>query len=129
MNSKLTPVQKARIRKLVDTLRTTNKRQGRGYLRQRGNKTVKFCCLGIACEVAIAEGVEISRNTRYSVSTYSGGAYSLPSEVRNFFGFEHSDPRLLDENGNEDTASGLNDDEKYNFKRIADAFERTYLSE
>lgn len=129
MKPKLTPVQKARVRKLVDTLRTTNKRQGRGYLRQRGNKTVKFCCLGIACEVAIAEGLEISRNTRHSVATYSDGIYTLPSEVQNFFGFDRFDPRLLDEDGKEDTASGLNDDQKYNFKRIADAFERTYLSE
>lgn len=128
-----TSEQKARVRKLVETLRTTKKRQGRGLLATRGNKTVKYCCLGIACEVAIADGLDLKK--RYSANSinYHSGADSasatLPYSVQKWYGFDQFDPYVYLEDGSLSTATDLNDDLKYNFRQIADAFERTYLSD
>lgn len=132
----LTEEQKGRIRKLVEYLRTTKRKQGRGILAQRTNKSIKYCCLGLACELAMAEGLPIERTRTYpNAAAYQYGTDKslsssvLPQVVREWYGFSRFDPILSDEDGFANTASGLNDDSKYNFKRIADAFERTYLSE
>ena len=100
--------------------------------------------MGIACEVAIADGLGLSRKreqSHYETIVRYGDAESrdlhvlasstsmLPDAVQDWYGFNEADPVLYSEIGTLVTATGLNDRRKYDFKRIADAFERTYLSE
>lgn len=132
----LTDEKRDRIRKFVEFLRTTGRKQGRSTLAKQTGKSIKYCCLGLACEIAMQEGLPIERKRiDFVPAIYKYGDNSsnstavLPTVVRDWFGFRSGDPTLLAENGEFDTASGLNDDHGYNFKRIADAFERTYLSE
>jgi hypothetical protein len=140
----LTPEQKDRVRKLVHALRTTKKQQGTGKLARYLSPNRKaYCCLGIACEVAHANGLPLKRKKEnaYVMSTdpivryvspsnaEDSSASMLPSEVANWYGFSDIDPPLISEHGDRSFATELNDGRHYNFKRIAAAFERTYLSE
>lgn len=130
----MTPEQKDRVRKLVRVLRTTKRKQGTGNLAKILTPRQKsYCCLGIACEMAIKEGLEVDREVeRYAhanVVRYGGTTTTLPKLVMDWFGFEDFDPTLIDESEIRTTATDLNDERNYNFKRIAAAFERTYLSE
>ena len=52
----MTP-NKENIQKWVDGLLSGEYEQGRGKL----NKDGKFCCLGVACEVAIKNGLNLSK--------------------------------------------------------------------
>ncbi len=122
---------KDRIRKLVEALRSGEYTQGIGqltFIDKDGNE--KDCCLGVACKVAIKDGLELS-----VVRVGDGLAYGteretgiLPSSVREYYGFSARNPalnvlRVMY------TASSLNDSVHYSLGEIADAFERTYLSD
>lgn len=117
------------IRKWVRALRTTKKRQATGFLHTNDG----FCCLGIACEVALRNGVKIkverdsdSSDDDFCVS-YGGNSSLLPPKVRAFFGFKEMDPTIAFDEGGSVTASTANDDKKWNFRKIADAVETMYL--
>lgn len=139
---KLTAEQQARVRKLVRALRTTQRKQGEGNLAKQSDDDARrkeFCCLGIACEVAIAAGLELKRKTVTNIhgklfqygdgdGINRGSTTLLPGVVKDWYGFSYIDPELFDENGLLCDATTLNDDKKYDFKRIAAAFERTYLT-
>lgn len=122
-----------RIQLLVDALRSGKYAQCRSGLAERDFRGhMSYCCLGVACEVAIANGVNVeqaesvSSQIRFNEST----AY-LPRVVQEWYGFTHADPRLAHParpDGSETTAATLND-RGQPFRVIADAFERTYLSE
>lgn len=140
-NTNLTDEQKARVAKLVHALRTTKKQQGRSRLaRYLNSRKREYCCLGIACEVAIKDGLKLKHNKETiafyggkteTVTTYGDdydSSYSLlPGNVVEYYGFNSSDPRLVTADGDASSATFLNDDLRYNFEKIADAFERTYL--
>ena len=123
----LTLEQRENIQKLVHELRTTEKLQGQDYLASRGT----YCCMGIACEIALSNGVKLDvyRPSAGRPVWYYNSLYTLPKEVQDFYGFDNSDPALFAEDGELSCASELNDLKNYSFTRIADAFERTYLSE
>lgn len=141
----MTPEQKDRVRKLVRALKTTKKKQGTGKLsRYLSPYQREYCCLGIACEVAMADGLELNRERRTDTyathkedvvryvngnNTEDGSASMLPQVVADWYGFSDIDPPLLSEHNDLSFATDLNDGRKYSFKRIAAAFERTYLSE
>lgn len=133
-----TAEQQENIRKFVAELRTTTKTQGqRNLIRHLDDGTTEYCCLGIACEVAIANGLDLERGVyRYedglTVDQFRnnpGGVFVdavLPETVVHFYGFGATDPGLLEEDGTVSTAITLNDENNYNFNQIAAAFERTY---
>lgn len=139
---------KERIRLLVDELRKTKKRQGRGVLKRKGNRRNYYCCLGIACELAKANGLELleyekkeylpSNMTQnpglytisdFVVDRYDGSTGMLPIAVRNWFGFTNSNPSLRLPDGSVESAATANDTLRLTFPQIADAFERMYLTE
>jgi hypothetical protein len=156
----LSTTQRRHMRELVRVLRTTRRKQGNGQLHviqtKDGQAPVhKYCCLGIACEVAIKEGLKLSRKTKnvadyLNVISYvqkdgTANDVFLPPDAAAFFGIEerhYGDPRL-DIVGLEEyppdpwlrkysylrptSASSLNDKNGWNFKQIADAFEKTFL--
>lgn len=122
----MTKIQKERVGKLIEALKSKKYKQGDGQLRQ-GNK---FCCLGVACDIYhndTGKGEWITDDDNYFF--FLAQDSSLPETVRKYFGFKSSDPELLQLNGvRAYPASVINDEFKFSFKGIADAFEHTFLS-
>lgn len=94
-------------KKWVKALRSGKYAQRRGYLQKDG----KFCCLGIACEVAIENGVLLERTTTEIAETrYNGCSGVLPKPVIEWLGcFDDgclSQERLIHLNDREQLAFG-----------------------
>lgn len=126
-------VNKERVRLLVNALRSGKFRQGRGKLAyyDKERRKVEYCCLGVACEVARANGLELARTkTKPGSSTYAYGdperdeVSILPPSVAEWYGLDRN-PHL--DNGST-KATNANDTLKLNFRQIADAFEKEYLN-
>jgi hypothetical protein len=121
---------KERVRLVVDALRSGRYEQGTGFLQTRDGK---FCCLGVSCEVAMANGcpVRLDHSTGYYCAVGGGDASDvyLPTVVRDWFGFDEPNPTIATNYGDYErvTAVMANDELAWDFDRIADGFERTYL--
>lgn len=65
--------------KWIAALESGEYEQGQGSLRKDG----KFCCLGVLCEVAIQEGVEVTvtHNSEIDKYYYEGNGAVLPETV------------------------------------------------
>src|SRR6266851_1373779 len=131
------------IRKWVDALRSGKYQQTTGKL----SDGQAYCCLGVACEVAIESGVALERkleaddpndfNGRGRV-VYGDQGGELPEAVANWLGllFEDdygeflpfSDPELTSEGACHTTAVEWNDDANADFAKIADLIEANYLA-
>jgi hypothetical protein len=138
-------VNKENMRLFIEALRSGKYQQGTGTLIEVGGDGVKrHCCLGVACEVAIANGVvlqsELVSSAPESFTRYhwDGGktASYLPAPVVQWLGIDEREgpdtpvnPKLLHEKGNLIGATTLNDSYSLTFSQIADAFEKTYLPE
>lgn len=122
---------KENIRKWVEALRSGKYKQTRKGLRD----AMGFCCLGVACEVAIANGVPLVVGTPNRIDSvwwsYDETASSLPGKVSDWLGLSGSyavNP-ILDVSGKDRRASDLNDIDLADFTTIANCIEATYLSD
>jgi hypothetical protein len=132
--------QKARVRLLVDALRSGDYKQGRGALchvsvREDGGEDRRYCCMGVACEIARAHGVTQVLRERdsgtiplglvvvYGTVDDPNNSY-LPQKVRDWFGFDSTDP-IVDGR----RLSGWNDGIEEDFNSIANRIERAWLSD
>lgn len=127
---------KSRVMKFIKALESGKYKQGRGALAKRDGPRGKFdfCCLGVACEVAKANGCEVSvklsdDKTRRLYDDMSG---VMPRSVQKWYGFKGRDPFLLvDEERNlyvrATTANDIRkyDIRKYDFAKIAKLFRET----
>lgn len=74
--------------KWVEALRSGEYEQARGKLcRKSDDGEENFCCLGVACELAIAEGVPVTKHVVKTIDdvfriTYDGMEQTLPARVR-----------------------------------------------
>jgi hypothetical protein len=126
-------VNKDRVRLFVAALRSGEYEQGRGALQRAlpfGEQ--RFCCLGVACEVAIREGVPVTVTSMMGDGhkgyiQYDNTGSWLPASVQGWYGFDASQPYVLDDAGEWVGVIELNDGLCKKFPYIADAFERTYL--
>jgi len=130
---------KENIRKWVTALRSGEYQQVKRHLSLNGS----YCCLGVACELAIANGVGVKRTAVASIRAdgdddtyvnYDGGMSYMPNSVRKWLGIDCGDPVLtekIDESGFKSpvTASDMNDREDKTFAEIADAIEQKYLAD
>jgi hypothetical protein len=121
---------KDNLRLWVAALRSGEYRQTDAAL----NKDDKsFCCLGVACEVAMKHGISLKKEPavgQASVTTtamaYDGSDDYLPTAVRKWLGIAHRDPLLeKDDFGYKRTAAVCND-EGYDFLEIADLIEKKW---
>lgn len=104
----------------VAALRSGDYDQTTGQLANEAR--TRFCCLGVACEVAIKHGV---------IETYTPQAMGLPHEVNNWLGLEDqgfnegvlAEDVLVDYVTDEHTLTGLNDTAMWSFDKIADVIE------
>jgi hypothetical protein len=120
------PVNKERLSLGTAALRSGEYPQASGCLRQDSG----YCCLGVLTEVAIANGLSLKSfrtvgdNGHWVYGSF-GETGALTSEVREWYGFADSNPKLR-HNGTETTAIGANDELRKDFAWIADAFDDTY---
>lgn len=105
--------------KWVAALRSGDYRQGKNALR----KGEYHCCLGVLCEIAVAEGVVQQGIDHHGDSLYGPDEeYSfLPREVIKWSGFEVRNP-YVEYEGDTHSLAGLNDKGK-TFSEIADIIE------
>lgn len=115
----------------VAGLRSGNYIQGRNVLaRRESDGSYTYCCLGVACEVAIASGLPLRVKPYRSpygpsgswVKRYDGSGELLPPSVTkwlNLTGVVFLTPTI--------TATTANDREGWTFAEIADVLETRYL--
>ena len=94
--------------------------QGKGYL----NKNDKYCCLGVACEVAIKNGIKLKKGSFNGRISYNSSFYGWPIEIKRWLSYKKRG--LIDEKGKHEHPIDLNDIKEYTFKQIAAAIKRTY---
>lgn len=132
-------VNKVNIQKWVDALRSDDYNQCTGQLRDDSG----FCCLGVATDVAMKEGVVITSDV-YDGVVFEGwtprlSEYGLmPRSVRDWLGMDDTNPVLFEDQNvaglDEDepyqsiAAAEANDDLNYPFDKIAALIEERYLN-
>lgn len=126
MTAELTP-NLANIRLWHEALLNPDNRQTTGSLRDADG----MCCLGVACEVAMAHGVEVARVEQPGSWTYNDQEGVLPVVVQDWLGVSTNDPLLTtgwtDEGEPEEaTASDLNDNHEASFVEIAACIKHTW---
>ena len=109
--------------KWVAALRSGEYKQREGGL--ANEKRTKHCCLGVLCELAIKEGVEMLVEVRPDMPKdmyFEDSAGGLPYSVQEWAGVASANGRLY---GGISVAT-LNDDMKYDFGRIANIIEESW---
>lgn len=146
----LKPCNTENMRKFVEALRSGKYRQGQKRLEKSSNGKTYNCCLGVACRVAMADGLNLTTNVGTSAMTddtmtsFNLDTAFMPGAVADWLGLDcqaESDdlsdgcvnnPGILVNYGDEPkliAATTLNDTHNSSFSVIADAFERTYLTD
>lgn len=130
-----------------DALLSGNFKQGNGMLAQRlpNNGDMRFCCLGVVCELAIADGVPMKRVEKPATEecpahlSYDGADSFLPQSAAEWLGIDVSKQvqgermfdvplaYLGDVKPFGDSAVSANDAFNRSFKDIAAAIKHTYL--
>lgn len=137
-------VNQENMRLFIAALRSGEFRQGLSTLasKKAEDEHWKYCCLGVACEVAIRNGVVVEvreEGITYNFKVerycriYEGTSTVLPPSVREWLGLtaDEADPRLLTGHIGEHKsyATNLNDNGQWTFEQLAEGFERTFLKE
>lgn len=118
------------VNKWVTALRSGDYTQAKRVL----NDTEGYCCLGVACETAIADGlpleaVEKGFTAYFQPATgmhvqYGEAATFLPEDVKTWLGVKTVSPWVR-YNGRWHTLTDLNDDGGFSFRDIANLIEET----
>lgn len=132
------PVNKDRVRLLVDALRSGKHKQGQMALTAVRGGEEYDCCMGVGCKLAVEAGVipdpilTDSREKVYGVKdgriAYSSSCVVFPKAVQEWFGFEDNDPWVMHK-GKTHPVSELNDLLLLSFLEIADVLEENFLKE
>lgn len=138
-------VNRERVALWVEALRSGEYVQGTGALEYRIRHSeypqkilTTHCCLGVACRVAIANGLDVGARddngiTEFRASDRPDSVWTsghMPEKVAEWFGLPVLSPVstnvILTDDGIQ--ATFANDQERWSFERIADALESRYLS-
>jgi hypothetical protein len=101
--------------KWVEALRSGKYQQTKGYLNRGGG----FCCLGVACELAIEEGVAIEKEPSIDYCRYDQSSAFPPEGVRKWLGLTTREAKFL--GGKKSLA--IENDSGVTFSDIADIIE------
>ena len=128
------------MKKWVKALRSGKFKQGTGTLKQYNSKgQVKYCCLGVLCELYNQEMKKKKKKTLpektknnnscftdwHKHTVFGDKGFDLPKEVMKWSGIETSDGQLWYTLGDLSTLSSLNDSGK-RFKTIANIIEKNW---
>lgn len=104
----------------VEALRSGEYKQGKAFL----NVGERYCCLGVACRLAIADGVAVAVEERGEGHPVLYGEESgwVPDAVREWLGLSTDTGDYTARNGRETSLANRNDSGAP-FKRIADIIE------
>lgn len=111
----LTTKQRKHLRSFIEGLRSGRFRRGTGMLHQfvkatgtSTRRTRRFCCLGVACEVAIKDGLALEKEEQRPDRPYPNDAIivgyedasffnqtNLPESVQKWYGITNTDPDLF----------------------------------
>lgn len=121
------PCNKKEMRLVVAGLRSGRYQQGETYLNHKGRQ----CCMGVACEEAIAAGCDVSRTSGlHDVYAYDRLTGYLPKSVANWLGLQHADSAdfvvTVREAHRPIRATEANDILHWSFEKIAAELEVTY---
>jgi hypothetical protein len=127
-------VNETNMRLWFAALRSGEFEQGPGYLKKTApDGTSKHCCLGVACEIAMRHGVELSthyvgESGGYGFIQFNGTGSELPLEVASWLGVISAVPKVgRNELGAVVSAVAANDSMGWDFGRIADQAEKYYF--
>jgi hypothetical protein len=112
---------KERLALWTDALRSDKYEQTTSKLKDPDG----YCCLGVACEVAVANGLDFDLEVAYAPENN----LNLPRAVALWYGFgEHdNDPKIgVNSEGDILYATHVNDDLLWGFPDIADAIDKEY---
>jgi len=105
----------------VAALESGEYKQGRGRLRKKD----RFCCLGVLCdlynkETGKGKWIKIRPHKESFFRLDNGNVVSgfPPNEILEWAGLKSESPVIIIKNSRAEI-SGLNDENRYNFKRIA----------
>lgn len=134
--------------KWLAALRSGEYEQAQGYLgrtvtNENGEQVMGYCCLGVLCQVAVAEGVILPPETigdeRGDMLAYGSDEVDLPVAVQQWAGLDNADPGVRTPEGardahfyvgseqpNRTTLASLNDADGFTFAQIADVIEEQF---
>lgn len=141
-------INREHLRLLIDDLENGGHNQARSALEVTdSNGNVSYCCLGRACRVAMANGVQLSVETilnedhvshlssTASITYFNGNSYTMPDEVAEFYGFvRKSDdepdhhPYAIDSDGKNKGLAEYNDEGK-TLEYIAGLLRSNYMED
>ena len=120
-------VNEARVQQWIDALRSGQFQQTQSTLRRIEGLNIKsYCCLGVAQEVALANGYQVPEE----VTLYWGEDGMNDTMARDWYGFTSGDPILEDiqDYGRVVTCVRANDDLFWIFAAIANALQARYIT-
>ena len=130
-------VNKERVQLLVNALRSGEFEQGKGSLKLPNEGKTYYCCLGVATEVALRNGLRIEvpeaevdeegndLNVEERAYPWGQSDQILCTPVMEWYGFSYPDPELRATY----RATAWNDDFDASFDTIADMFEDTFITD
>lgn len=127
-------VDRSKMRLLTAALRSGDFRQAKGYLKtQDPSDDTQFlhCCLGVACELAMASGVQVQvsdfiNEDGHKTIKFDDRSDFLPVPVQQWFGCPHNDFLLRTPKGYVVKGAQANDNESLTFEEIATGLEEYY---
>lgn len=115
---------KENIQKWVEALESGKYKQGTSRLRRIDNS---YCCLGVACQVALENGLEIDLRKDVDDYSYDRDSCTLPKKVHNWLGIINEGGYF----GNIEFKDGSNairvNDAGMSFVEIAQKIRKTFL--
>jgi hypothetical protein len=78
----------------VTALRSGEYRQGKGALKRKDDEGFQYCCLGVLCELAIENGVNVKQSVVDGEYFYDNGDMILPQKVRAWAAVEDTNPYI-----------------------------------
>lgn len=116
----------------IDALEGGEYQQATGVLKNTDEDgSADYCCLGVLCDLAIKDGVDVKVKNLGDCSVFDGEGMFLPSSVVEWAGLPRSDHAgelklpisyigLYDRQRIAENLTHLNDGAKYSFNQIAD---------
>jgi len=133
---------KERVALWADALDSGEFERGQGALEIiKKDGTKSHCCMGVACRIAMKNGLELHTETRFANSvemtwfsagsTFNAGSSTfLPQAVRDWYDFDTIDPVVgYDRYQISVSAANANDDRDWDFHKIAEGLREMYVRE
>lgn len=118
----------ANAKKWVEALRSGEYSQTKGQLHVTEDSEDSYCCLGVACKLAVEAGVPVKTEEHtedgVTIHAYNGNGSLLPDEISAWLGLAECDGTYLKDGDFASTLAEDNDEHDFTFEQIAEVIER-----